>query len=100
MHLCEWLKYFAFTAVVAGFTAPSVAHAEDWVTFGKTTQRQGYNGQEALLSEQTAPGLHQLWQGAMNGPILTQPLLASGIPVDDGTEPATRSRSIWSMSPT
>ena len=48
-------------------------------------QRQGYNGQETVLTEQTVPGLHQIWQYAMNGPILTQPLLASGIPHDDGT---------------
>ena len=47
-------------------------------------QRQGYNGQETGLTEQTVPGLRQIWQYPMNGPILTQPLLASGIPHDDG----------------
>ncbi len=61
------------------------AHAEDWATFGKTSQRQGYNGQETILTDQTVPGLHQLWQFPMNGPILTQPLLASGVPFDDGS---------------
>lgn len=68
-----------------GLSLPAGAHAEDWLTFGKTAQRQGYNGQETVLNGQTVPGLHQLWQFPMNGPILTQPLLASGIPLDDGT---------------
>lgn len=85
MNFGEWLKHLALTTAIAGFAVPIAAHADDWLTFGKTAQRQGYNGQETLLSEQTVPGLHQLWQFAMNGPILTQPLLASGIPVDDGT---------------
>ncbi len=85
MYLREWLRYFVFTTVIAGFVSPVAAHAEDWVTFGKTAQRQGYNGQETSLSEQTVHGLHQLWHFTMNGPILTQPLLASGIAVDDGT---------------
>lgn len=70
--------------VIANFL-PLRAYAGDWITFGKTAQRQGYNGQETVLSDQTVPGLHQLWQFAMNGPILTQPLLASGIALDDGT---------------
>ncbi len=75
----------AVTTVFIGLAMPIGTHAEEWLTFGKTTQRQGYNGQETVLNEQTVPGLHQLWQFPMNGPILAQPLLASGIPVDDGT---------------
>jgi len=75
----------AVTTVFIGLVMPIGTHAEEWLTFGKTTQRQGYNGQETVLNEQTVPGLHQLWQFPMNGPILAQPLLASGIPVDDGT---------------
>ena len=78
-------KQFLCIAALVGFALFSRAHAEDWSTFGKSMQRQGYNGQETVLTEQTVPGLHQLWQYPMNGPILTQPLLASGIPHDDGT---------------
>ncbi len=81
----ERLRLLGFTAAIASFMSPVGAYAEDWLTFGKAPQRQGYNGQETVLSGQTVPGLHQLWQFPMNGTILTQSLLASGIPVDDGT---------------
>lgn len=74
-------------AIIASVSlAPlAVAHAADWLTFGGTMQRQGYNGQETALTARNVPGLHQLWQFPMDGPILTQPLLAAGIPLDDGT---------------
>ena len=85
MQCSSQLRWLAGAATLAGLVLPSRAHAEDWLTFGKTVQRQGYNGQETTLSPQTVPGLQQYWQSAMNGTILTQPLLASGIPLDDGT---------------
>lgn len=85
MQYPEHLRRLAYAAALISFALPIGAHAEDWLTFGKTAQRQGYNGQETVLNGQTVSGLHQLWQFPMNGPILTQPLLASGIPLDDGT---------------
>lgn len=85
MQLCKQLGRFACAVSLLGAALPALAHAEDWLTFAKTAQRQGFNGQETVLTTQTVPGLHKLWQFAMSGPILTQPLLASGIPVDDGT---------------
>ncbi len=63
----------------------SAAHAEDWLTFGKTNQRNGYNGTETILSTRTVPTLHQLWSYKVTGPVLGQPTLASGILVDDRT---------------
>jgi len=85
MQYSEHLRRLAYATALISFALPIEAHAEDWLTFGKTAQRQGYNGQETVLNGQTVSGLHQLWQFPMNGPILTQPLLASGIPLDDGT---------------
>lgn len=85
MRLSKYFGRLACAATVIGCILPTGARAEDWLTFGKTAQRQGYNGQEFVLNGQTVPGLHQLWQFPMHGPILTQPLLASGIPLDDGT---------------
>ncbi len=76
---------FACMCALAGIALPVAGHAEDWLTFGKTMARAGYNGQEFVLNEATVPGLHQLWAFPMFGPILAQPLLAGGIPVDDGT---------------
>jgi len=85
MQCSKHLTRHVCTAAFVSLILPTGAHAEDWLTFGKTAQRQGYNGQETVLNGQTVPGLHQLWQFPMNGPILTQPLLASGILLDDGT---------------
>ena len=85
MRCCSHLKRLACAAAFASLVLPIRANAEDWLTFGKTAQRQGYNGQETILNAQNVPGLQQYWQSAMNGTILTQPLLASGIPLDDGT---------------
>lgn len=84
MRYCNYIKLACATAL-SGLVLPVSANAEDWLTFGKTAQRQGYNGQETVLNAQTVPGLWQHWQSPMNGPILTQPLVASGIPLDDGT---------------
>jgi len=85
MRYSKYVARLTCTAALMGLGLPAGAHAEDWLTFGKTAQRQGYNGQETVLNGQSVPGLHQLWQYPMNGPILTQPLLASGVPLDDGT---------------
>ena len=84
MYLHKQHRWFLCIVVLVGLALFSKAHAEDWSTFGNSIQRQGYNGQETVLTERTVPGLHPVWQYAMNGPILTQPLLASAIPHDDG----------------
>ena len=47
-------------ATLLNFAALSRAHAEDWLTFAKTAQRQGYNGQETVLTSQTVPGMRML----------------------------------------
>ncbi len=85
MYCRSHSKRLACAALFVGLVFSIRANAEDWLTFGKSAQRQGYNGQEATLNAQTVPGLQKYWQYPMNGPILTQPLLASGIPLDDGT---------------
>ena len=85
MQNSRQLRYFLVALALASAACLRTAQAEDWLTFGKTVQRQGYNGQEAVLNEQTVPGLHKLWSYPMHGPILTQPLVATGIPLYQGT---------------
>jgi PQQ-like domain len=79
----------AFAVSLGAFVASS-AHAADWLTFGRTSQRNGYNPNETVLNVQTAPGLHQLWSSALTGPVFAQPTLASGVLVDDGTGTGNR----------
>jgi len=76
MLLHALLKRAAWAVSLSGLCLASVAHAEDWLTFGKSVQRNGYNPNETVLNTQTVPGLHQLWSYALTGPILRSPISA------------------------
>ncbi len=85
MPLHALTKRVAFAMSLGAALTASAAHAEDWLTFGRTGQRNGYNSGETILSPQTVPNLRRLWWTALTGPIFGQPTLASGISIDDGT---------------
>src|SRR5438477_5364749 len=77
MHVREWIKCAAFAAILLADNCS--VQAEDWPTFAKSTSRNGYNANETTLSAQNVPGLIQSWRTALNGPLLIQPLMLSGV---------------------
>lgn len=64
--------------IVAGIPA----YAAQWLTYGHSEARQGYNPAETTLSDSTVPSLTEKWQASLSGPVLTQPLLATGVSIN------------------
>ncbi|MBV8703037.1 MAG: hypothetical protein JO118_04940, partial [Acetobacteraceae bacterium] len=63
----------AFAVSLGAASIASTAHADDWLTFGKTAQRNGYNPNETVLNAQTVPGLHPLWSATLTAMVFAQP---------------------------
>src|SRR5438552_16678667 len=78
MRIFQWLKRATCVALIS-LMCPIGAQADDWTTFGMSPARNGYNANETTLSAQNVSGLIQSWRTALNGPLLIQPLMLSGV---------------------
>jgi outer membrane protein assembly factor BamB len=70
--------------VVAGLiTGATLARATDWRTYGFNLQRTGENPFERTLTPRTVAGLHLLWSFDLNAVTVMQPVVATGVLVND-----------------
>ncbi|TAM87876.1 hypothetical protein EPN42_10395, partial [bacterium] len=67
-------------------TPPPSTKYVDWSTFGFDLARSGYNPKETTIGASNVANLHQIWSLGFGGPLLAEPVLASGVSVNGSSQ--------------
>src|SRR5690242_14224292 len=79
------VKFIQVVGIAIGSFLANVAYAQtDWTTAGFGPHHRGWNPYETILSTANVGSLGLNWATALNGPILTQPTLLTGVATAQG----------------